>query len=188
MEAYRNLTPRVENELSRVEIGEGKRPVVLETDFKEAVSEAIGPDQDETGSVCGYLRRLTFGDSRNAFAVYPVIGPEKIIGTFGNSLRKKFADGADKYVIIHGTLKYKSWDTFPYAIRATDIEICEILESPGLSGLRGMTSGVAGASFEEVLEKRRNGWISERERGANDHKTKGDEVRLRATDVQRRAL
>ena len=142
LESYRELTTALDRNITEITIRTGKHSVLLNRNFKQILEEVIGPDEATRGSVSGRLEAINI-HNKNKFLLYPIIGPSRVSGKFDSKLRKKFTAAVGCYVTVYGKLRYKTWDKFPYAIFATDIEI----HPEGDSTLKDIKGIVPGATL-----------------------------------------
>jgi hypothetical protein len=74
---------------------------------------------------------------------FPTVGASRISGTFQAKDRTQLTAAVDKYVTIYGRLKYKVWDTFPYAIHADELVVHDACNG-GLDAIRGIAPDATG--------------------------------------------
>ncbi len=122
LSAYEDITIPLAKHGLEVVVKYGSNAVRIDQRFRDAMRAVMGDDEISYGSVSGRIEAMTT-HSRNMFRLYPVVGATRIIGSFSVKNRSKFVAGMDKYVTVWGKLKYKSWDRFPYAVDAVDIDI-----------------------------------------------------------------
>jgi hypothetical protein len=161
LQAYRRIGDPVERYgTGKLMIQSGRSRVSITRDYVQNLDRVIGPDTKEGGSVTGWLLKVNLHDT-SRFDVYPVIGPRKVTCRFGRSLREKVVRSVDKYVTVHGELRFKQWDRFPYAITAEDIEAHPpASDLPRLTDIRGMAPNATGSvRSEDFIESiREKAW------------------------------
>lgn len=159
--AYSRIGHRSDNHIFKVKIAIGRKPVVIDTKFKQNIEKILGPDEFVEGTVDGMLEAVNFHHT-NKFTLYPLIGPRKVTGTFSDmQLREKVREGIGRYVTVIGKLRYKQWASFPHGVVAEDIDVHELdSQLPTLSDLRGAFAGATGEkdSLEFVEQIRNESW------------------------------
>ena len=144
LEAYEGIGIRETNRIQKVVIRAARKVVTIDRKFKKNLSVIIGPDQLADGTISGTLEALNFHKT-NRFVLYPILGPQRVQGTFQNSLRPGVKEAIGNYVTVFGRLRYKAWATFPHGIIAKDIDIHEPdSKLPTLTDLRGSFTGRLG--------------------------------------------
>lgn len=142
LNAYEGMTRPLEKHGLQVIVKSGNNTVKIDRDFRDAIQSVMGEDESSYGSLSGRIEAMTT-HSRNAFRLYPVVGAARVLGSFAAKNRSKFAAGMDKYVTVWGKVRYKTWDKFPYAISADDIDIHD--EAPAnLLDLKGVAPEATG--------------------------------------------
>ncbi len=142
LNAYREMTEPLERHGLEVIIKSGPNSIKINRTFREAIEAVMGEDEVSYGSITGHIEGMNT-HSRRSFRLYPAIGPHRVLGSFKRRDRAKFASGMDKYVTVWGNIKYKTWDKFPYAIDADDIEVHEQPHAP-FNQLRGIAPNATG--------------------------------------------
>lgn len=122
VESYMNLGVTVEKHVAELVIANAGEHVTIARGFKASVEAALGPDELCDGSVTGMLDQVNLHKTRRFF-VYPIVGPARVSCEFPPELRERVKAGLDNYVRVTGELRYKRFDPFPYAVKASDIEI-----------------------------------------------------------------
>lgn len=138
--------------------------VILETDSEKVeiekslepdIEKILGPDEIVHGSVSGMLEQINIHAHANIFRIYPIIGPKKIECYFKRDKLNKIISGINRYVNVHGELRYKRRDKFPYAINMGDIEVYpEEKDLPSIFDLRGIAPKATGDIKSEEFVKR----------------------------------
>jgi hypothetical protein len=155
LESYREMTQPLQKHVTEVIIRAGKHSVVINESFKRTIESVLGPEETAYGSISGTIEAINI-HCTNKFHLYPTIGPARISGRFRPRLRSKFTSALDKYVTIYGLLRYKTWDKFPFAVVAEDIEVHEP-PAPTLFDIRGMAPGATGnLTSDEFLDRLRD--------------------------------
>ena len=133
--------------------------VTITERFPSIVKDLIGPDEFAHGSISGTLEMLSV-HKKHQFALYPTIGPTRVVCSFRTEQLEKVIAGIDHYVEVGGLLKCKRRDKFAYAIERVDyIDIKRIREDlPKLSDLAGIVPDLVDGSIEEMLEAFGNDW------------------------------
>ena len=156
LESYREMTVPLSKHIAEVTIRAGKHTAIINNTFKETLDRILGPEEVVHGSISGMIEAINIHNT-SKFYLYPTVGPRKILGRFGRTLRHAFIGSVGKYVTVYGQLRYKTWDKFPYAITADDIEIHDEEQSGTLGDIKGMAPGLTGdLTTDEFLEKIRN--------------------------------
>jgi hypothetical protein len=136
--------------------GLGKTPVNIDRKFKDQLEEIIGPDETIIGSAEGKLEWLNI-HNQNVFNIYPNIGARKITCHFKPELRRTVIEAIDRYVIVHGTLRYKQRERFPYAADVAEIEVVpEYDQLPLMADLQGIAPNATGKlTADDYVQKLR---------------------------------
>jgi len=145
-----NLTAIVENERRRERI----RPVLT-----PQADSALAPTEFARGSVQGRLQWInTHGDDLLMW-IYPWVGPTRIKCWFPEHLVEKAGDALDKWVVVHGTLRYPAHSRHPTEVEVDDLDALPD-DAPRLRDLRGtMPDATSGQPAEDYIRKVRNdGW------------------------------
>jgi hypothetical protein len=137
LEAYRALSEPAEKQQVEMTLTTGNNSVVIGKGFREAIESVMGEDEFSYGSVSGKIEAINLHEQNRRFQLFPTIGAYKIIGTFRTRDRARFAGAVDKYVTVYGRIKYKTWDTYPYAILADDIVVHDAGDIGSLRDLKG---------------------------------------------------
>jgi hypothetical protein len=157
LETYRELVAPSEKRQIDVQIQVGNHSVLINRKFRDILDEAIGEDEFSYGSLSGTIEAINLHDKRR-FWLYPTVGPARVIGKFRNKDRKRFAAAVDKYVTVFGRLRYKTWDMYPYAIFADDIQIHDD-KAPTLYDMKGMSPDATGTlTTQEYIDHIRDEW------------------------------
>lgn len=152
--AYREMAMPLEKHGLEIIVKSGPNSIRIDRAFRTAVERVMGEDEISYGSISGRIEAMnTHG--RNRFRLYPIIGPFRVLGTFRSKQRSLFTAGMDKYVTVWGKLRHKTWDKFPYAVAADDIEVHDGT-APSFLDFRGVSPGATGnlSSVDYVSELR----------------------------------
>jgi hypothetical protein len=138
LEAYRELPP-VHRKIERVEIVEARNKIIpIDRYFTEKVDQVIGPDSFAFGSISGRLEKVNLHNTHR-FEIFPTVGPKRVVCLFKDPLLPKVKLALDSYVTVSGRLRYKTWDKFPHAIDAKDVDPHEANHAlPTFDELRGI--------------------------------------------------
>ena len=159
LEAYRDLAGSLEKSINKVIIRNTKQRVTIDREFKGEVVKIIGPDKLLLGSISGRLEKVNLHNTTQ-FNIYPAIGPSHVVCDFPQELKTEVKRALDETVTVHGTLRYKKWYKFPYAIsvkrivpRLRNDQLAE------LDSLRGACPDATGdLSSESFVRKLRDEW------------------------------
>jgi hypothetical protein len=153
VESYINLGVTVEKHVTELVIANAGEQVTIARGFKSAVEAALGPDEFCEGSVTGTLDQVNIHKGTRRFYVYPIVGPARVSCEFPPHLRDDVKRGLDNYVRVTGELRYKKFDPFPYAVRASGIESLPPEDKlPTLLDIYGIAPDATGTlSAEEFL-------------------------------------
>jgi hypothetical protein len=159
LDAYRELAAPAEKRRIEVQIQAGRNSVVVGRTFREIVDSLVGEDQYSFGSISGKLEAINLHDRNRSFQLFPVIGASRVGGSFRAKDRKAFAGAVDKYVTVYGKLRYKTWDKYPYHIKADSITIHDIDSGPTLNDLKGISPGATGSlTTQEYIDRLTDEW------------------------------
>lgn len=145
LESYRELGSLLDKNISGVKISNASVDIRIDKSFNERVEKIIGPDEISNGSLTGNLEWINLHNANN-FNIYPVIGAKKVKCHFPRELKETVISAIDKYVRVYGEMRYKSRDSFPYAMNIQDLEILPSEdELPTLFDLRGIAPQATGS-------------------------------------------
>lgn len=159
-EAYQGIGYPLKQHVTSITVANGRKKVSIDQNFEQRIAKAIGPDEITAGSITGTLDTLKL-HNKTIFEIFPPIGPKKVYCQFRPELKSRVKSALEQYVRVHGKLRYKHWDKFPYAIDADELEIYPPDDQlPKLSDLRGIAPDLTnGLEDGEFLEKiRANAW------------------------------
>ncbi len=159
LEAYRDLAGTLEKSIQKVVIRNTRQRVTIDRNFKSEVVKIIGPDKLILGSISGRLEKINLHNTTQ-FNIYPTIGPSRVVCDFATELKREVKDALDEMVTVHGTLRYKKWYKFPYAISVKRIvPHRHDGELANLDDLRGAAPDATGdLSSEAFVRKLRDEW------------------------------
>lgn len=159
LEAYMDITSTLEKGISRIDIKNTKQRVTIDQGFKSEVVKMIGPDRKAMGSLSGRLEKINLHNAAQ-FHIYPAIGPSKVVCDFPCSLKDEVKKSLDEYVTVFGSVRYKKWSKFPYAIDVDRIQAHPpVKDLPTLESLRGINPGATGElSSEDFIRRLRDEW------------------------------
>jgi hypothetical protein len=161
LQAYQNIGIKTTNHIEKVRIRSGRNVVTIDQTFKRKLAAIIGPDEFVHGTISGMLEALNFHNT-NQFALFPVIGPKRVNGTFPPPMRPQIKEAIGNYVTVFGKLRYKAWADYPHGVIAEDVDIHEPdSDLPTLTDLRGAFTGELGPphtrmNSAEFLDKLRD--------------------------------
>ena len=155
LESYREMTVPLQKHVAEVIVTAGKHSAVINEKFRETLERVLGPEERAYGSISGTIEAINVHDTTR-FTLYPTVGPRKVLGVFKRDLRPKFTTALDKYVTVYGQIRYKTWDKYPYAVMAEDIEIHDE-SAPTLADIKGMAPGITGdLPSDEFIDRLRD--------------------------------
>ncbi len=155
LESYRDLALPIEKHSLEVKIQTGNHSVLLNRNFRQVLEAVMGSDEVSYGSVSGKIEAINL-HNRNRFWLYPTLGARRIRGKFKVKDRKRFKAGVDEYVTVYGWLRYKTWDKYPYAVFADDIQVHDTAV-PTLRELKGVAPEATGElTTQEYLDQVRD--------------------------------
>lgn len=157
LESYKELGALLNKNVSKVKISNSNLDINIDRNFHTRVEEIIGPDEVSKGSLTGSLEWINL-HNQNTFNIYPEVGAKKVKCFFSRELKETVISAIDRYVRVYGDLRYKSRDSFPYALNVDDLEILpDESELPTLFDLRGIAPYATGnLSSQEFVESIRN--------------------------------
>ena len=88
--------------------------------FMKNIGVAGGEDEHEEGSIDGKLDVINI-HGKKSFFIYPILGAKKVQCIFTENFIDRVKKALGERVEVEGTLTYKSWDKFPYAINVKNI-------------------------------------------------------------------
>lgn len=147
--------------LSLVTIKTNSDQVDVAESLEPDIEKIVGPDQIELGSVYGMLELINIHASVNTFRIYPIIGPRRIDCHFRKDQLHKAISGVGRYIQVHGELRYKHRDKFPYAMDAIEIDLLPDEDKlPSMLDLKGVAPNATGdlKSEDFVRRLRDEGW------------------------------
>jgi hypothetical protein len=138
LESYRELSSVTEQHVASFQIEAQRKRVKIDATFRKNIDTIIGPDELVEGSLTGMVEAINLHNTLR-FNLYPIVGPKKVAGAFSADMKREVIEAIDRYVRIHGTLRYKSWAPYPHAIDVKSIEVLPHDDDlPTLGQLRGV--------------------------------------------------
>jgi hypothetical protein len=155
LEAYRDIGAMLEKHISQITISGIDAEVQINTSYNSKIVDIIGPDETIQGSISGRLEWINIHNV-GRFHIYPIVGPKKIVCNFPETLKSKVKSAIDQEVEVHGELRYKRMEKYPYAVTVSDLFVLpDEAELPKLAELRGVapdaTDGQPPQDFVEFM-------------------------------------
>ncbi|HEX3526235.1 MAG TPA: hypothetical protein VH988_04140 [Thermoanaerobaculia bacterium] len=109
------------------------------------------------GFIRGKLEAINLHGSANVFEIYPHAGPSRVNCHFPSVLVKEAVGAVNRYVEIHGTLRYRTNDSYPFAVEVSRIVTLEDEEDmPTFDELLGSAPNLTdGTPAEDWVAHRR---------------------------------
>jgi hypothetical protein len=159
LDSYRDLAAPSEKRHLEVQLQCGDHTVTVGRQFREILDSIVGEDEFSYGSVSGKIEAINLHDRNRRVLIFPIIGASRVVGTFRNRDRKLFAGAVDKYVTVHGRLRYKTWDKHPYEINADGLTVHDMESSPTLEDMKGISPEATGSlTTQEYIDNLRDEW------------------------------
>lgn len=157
LQKYSRIGELRKTHISEITIKNGHKRVKIDEKFRQNIHTAIGEDEYEEGSLVGTLEQINI-HGKNKFYIYPTLGAKKVQCVFPTDMKQEIKQGLYERVEVEGTLRYKSWDKFPYAINVKSIEIYPSDDKlPNFSELVGIAPNITGdLSPNEFIRKIRD--------------------------------
>jgi hypothetical protein len=151
---FKDLGKIINPHTPAVVLTNSKRAVQITEGFGPTVDTIVGPDQIAQGSIRGMLEMLSVHRQPYQFALYPTIGPRRVVCGFDPKRLDQVISAIGRYVEILGLLKYKARGSFAYAVE--DVRGIDILptndELPTMAELAGIANGLDDLTIEEFIE------------------------------------
>lgn len=122
LETYKELAGTIGKDIQQVKVKNSRKAADITPKFRDRIEKMIGPDQYELGSILGRLEMLSIHQG-NRFALYPRIGPKRIVCNFKDKWLETVQGAIGRNVEAFGTLKYKARSKFPHEMDVDDIEV-----------------------------------------------------------------
>lgn len=138
----------------------GDTEIVIDIAARKRIESVFGNDDSSEGTIDGMLEAINVHGKKNVFALYPVVGANRVTCIFDDKLLHKVRPALGKYVEIKGELKYRWREKFPYEAIALDLSILpDWDEQPSFEDIIGMApSATGGIPAEEFTRQQRHGW------------------------------
>jgi hypothetical protein len=144
LEDLKALGEMVGRKVARVTLASNGTSLELTQTMTRRIRDAIAPEERYPGFLRGMLEAINVHKNANTFHIYPDAGPRKVACVFTVGLTTKAVDGVGRFVQVRGTLRYKAYAAFPYAIDVTDLDILpHDSELPTLFDVKGIAPGLA---------------------------------------------
>lgn len=136
------------------------REIVIDMAARKRIDGAYGADTSSDGTVDGMLEAINVHGKINTFALYPLVGAKRITCKFDEPLLATVRPALGQYVQIHGELKYRWREKFPFEALASKISVLPSFEEqPSFEDIIGMAPhATGGLTAEEFVSKVRHGW------------------------------
>jgi hypothetical protein len=122
LEAYKGLVAPMKRYISSLTIIVGASECEISLRLSDTIDKVLGPDMFAIGSLKGELESVNIHNTQN-FAIYPPLGARKVTCQFPSKLFPEVKSALGQPVIVHGTLKYKARDPFPYEMDVSELEV-----------------------------------------------------------------
>jgi hypothetical protein len=158
VEAYKDIAKPLNKRLATVKIAtdQNNKTVSIGKGFDQDVEKLLGRDQQERGSIVGVLENL-YTHNNNRFAVFPVVGPSRVMCQFEADLRNKVFEAAGKFIRVDGLMVYKANAKFPHLIYVNKLEIIPEQSATKFSELRGLApKALKGERSEDYVRRLRD--------------------------------
>ena len=158
MESFKSLARPLSKRATRIEVRGRKKKIRITKALEVQVDKLIGEDIETSGSIGGQLDIVNV-HGKNAFFIYPAIGP-RIECYFDEEQLDEVKSGLKRFVDVSGTLRYKPSEIYPYRVDVSSVEIYPPEdELPSLQSLRGSAPGITGdMDSVEFVHKLRSEW------------------------------
>lgn len=125
----------------------------------EHINDLLEKKYTSLGSVKGRVEKYnSHGEAKN-FHIFPAIGG-RVKCIFNDDQKEITGEFVNKNAIVHGILKYREGDFFPYEVIVQSMEKIESDDKlQTLTGLYGIAPGATGnLDAVEFIKNNRNGW------------------------------
>ena len=154
LEAYKKIAPSKKRHISRLVVGDEKDEFLLDEIFATKVADVIGPDEISLGEVVGTLEVLNL-HNKMRFEIYPTSSAPKVVCNFASDLKSEVIAAIDRYVRVHGVLRFKRWAIHPHAVDVQRIEAFPPEDDlPTLDALKGIAPDLTGGELPENFLRR----------------------------------
>jgi len=152
LEAYRELLPKADEELTQLTIGLDAPTILrnvdeytLTPDLDKRLADMIGPEEVAWGTITGYLKAINLHE-RNVFYIWPRVGPKRVYCTFQRAMRDDVIAAMTHYVEVSGEIHYRRRDDTATSVRKVyNIEILDTDDTgTRLRDLRGIAPNATG--------------------------------------------
>jgi len=160
LEAFKNLIAPIEKNFSSVSIESRGSVIELNKKMEANIDVIIAEEESSYGTIKGELELINLHDQANKFYIYPIVGPQKVLCHFPDSLKDIAKKSLECKVSITGLMTYKVNEYFPYKIEVENIVIHPSdNELPNLLDLEGIIPNLTnGLSSEEYVKEIRDEW------------------------------
>lgn len=146
--------------IGRLDIsGEESSNVTLDINYKTAFKNKIEGDFVAAGMIDGMLEAVNIHGKKNALALYPSIGSDKISCEFDDEFLPDVKNMIGQYVEISGEMKYRWRDKYPHFCIVSKISVINENDLPTFSDLFKLSpNATSGVPSEKFIEGIRSEW------------------------------
>ncbi|OPX22704.1 MAG: hypothetical protein B1H03_03720 [Planctomycetales bacterium 4484_113] len=148
---HKRLARAVPKKVSRLEFSSGDKNVEVSEALLAQIEKVLAQEVIEQGHVEGRVELLNVHGEPSFFAIYPLVGPDRIRCKFKSELFDKIKEAMAKYAIVYGKLHFRKEQPFAHEVDAEEIEIPDLEKLPSMKSLRGiapdLTRGIESSEF-----------------------------------------
>lgn len=163
-QALLNFKRLVENSgktFAKAALYNNKASVLLDTSFKDRISNLLDKEYFANGSITGRLETINLHGRKKSFRIYPEIGPKMVVCTFTlPHLKEEAKKSLEKIVTVRGRKAYRPNSNFAYRIDALEIlPLKEAAQRVYLADLQGIAGPLPGNKTSvELIREVRDEW------------------------------
>lgn len=156
----RNLGRPVGKSIRSITATSNGRSVQISSSLAPRIELSLTPAEASLGAVEGMLEAINVhGEEQAIFWIYPESRPGRVRCVISKDLEEKAIKYIKRAVRVPGELSYRPGEPFPHAVAASDLELVEREDLPGLADLRGRAPNATGSvTAVDFIEALRDGW------------------------------
>ena len=160
LSAYKTVSGYVRQGRIRATISRGELPSIeISGDVEQLIDHTLGQETTALGSVEGTLEYLNIHARSRDIRIYPIVGPDRIVGRISAQLIQKAGEAIGREVRATGELTYLARDNFPAYIQVHELEVLPRDEDlPTIMEIKEIAPNLTGdKSSEDFIRELRDG-------------------------------
>ena len=158
---FKRLVENSGKTFSKAALYNNRSSVLLDTSFKDQISNLLDKEYFAHGSITGRLESINLHGRKKSFRIYPEIGPKMVVCAFTlPHLKEEAKASLKKIVTVRGKKAYRPNSNFAYRIDALEIiPLKDVAPQVYLSDLQGIAGPLPGDKTSvELIREVRDEW------------------------------